>query len=320
VSSIVPRIQLAQLPTPLHRLDRVSGDLGADIYIKRDDLTGLALGGNKARKLEYLLADALAQGAEVVVTCGGIHSNFIRQLGAACAQLGLQSAAAVMELPFETSPVSGLRLRRDRGNPMLSELFGVDLRIYQDGEWEELYGLADQLAVEYEELGKKVYRIPVGGSSPLGAYAFYRAAEEVREERFDWIVFASSSGSTQTGLAYAFQGTSTHVLGIASDPEPEIAQDFAELGYGLANLIGETRLLQPKQFNIDFDFVGEGYGVSSPEGDEAIKYLAATEGILVDPIYTGKAFAGLLKLVPSRILCGRILFWHTGGIPSLFAR
>jgi 1-aminocyclopropane-1-carboxylate deaminase/D-cysteine desulfhydrase-like pyridoxal-dependent ACC family enzyme len=313
------KLSLANLPTPLHRLDRASHDLQAEIWIKRDDLTGLALGGNKARKLEYLLADAFSEDAQVIVTCGGIHSNFIRQLGAACAQIGLECAAAVMDLPYEYEPVTEGRLNPNRGNPELSRLFGVDLRHHSDGTWEKLYAHEQALADEYAAKRKRVYRIPVGGSSPLGAFAFYQAAQELAGHPFDHIIHSTSSGSTQTGLAYAFRSTPTQILGIAADPEPNIADDFAVLGRGLADLLKQEPI-PAKDFKINFDFVGPGYGVPDPRGDQAIEYLAKTEGILLDPIYTGKAFAALIELVKTHQLKGRVLFWHTGGVPSLFAR
>ncbi len=314
------RVPLAAFPTPLHRLDRASGDLGLDLFIKRDDLTGLALGGNKARKLEYLLAEALAQNADAIVTCGGIHSNFIRQLGAACAMCSLKCAAAVMELPFELEAPPGRRLNPERGSPQIDRLLGVDLRLHPDGCWDQLYRLAEELAREYESSGAKVYRIPVGGSAPLGAYAFHKAADEVKATslEFDWIVTASSSGSTQTGLTYAFAGSPTKVLGISADPEPEIVNDLHRLGEGLAQLMG-TVPLPVRDFAVNLDFVGDGYGIPSPDGNEAIRYLARREGVLLDPIYTGKAFGGLMSLARQGYLGGRVLFWHTGGVPALFA-
>jgi D-cysteine desulfhydrase family pyridoxal phosphate-dependent enzyme len=314
------RIPLVLLPTPLHRLDRLSEELGLDLWIKRDDLTGFALGGNKGRKLEYLMADVLVQRAEVVVTCGSIQSNFIRQLGAACARFGIACSAAVMALPFEdvrpnrpSAPVEG-------GNVTLDRILGVDLRLHPDATWEELYVLAEELAQEYEAAGKRVYRIPVGGSSPLGAYAFYDAGGEVgaQTHAFDHIVFASSSGSTHTGLAYRYAFTDTEVLGIACDPEPEIADDFADLAQGLEELVGNGVRLQAADFNLDFRFVGEGYGVPSAAGNAAIQRLARAEGIFLDPIYSGKAFAGLLQLAEEKRIGERVLFWHTGGIPALF--
>jgi 1-aminocyclopropane-1-carboxylate deaminase/D-cysteine desulfhydrase-like pyridoxal-dependent ACC family enzyme len=303
----------------MHRLDRMSKKLELDLWIKRDDLTGFAMGGNKGRKLEYLIAAALALGAEVVVTCGAAQSNFVRQLGAACAVSGLRCVAAVMDLPFEDEPAQGSRLRGDAGNVVLDGILGVELRHFADDEWEVLYAHAETIAQELESSGKKVYRVPIGGSSPLGAYAFHQAAQEVGTD-FDWIVTASSSGSTQTGLAYAFHETRTKVLGICSDPEPEIAEDFADLGRKLADLIAASYSLSPDAFLLNFDFVGPGYGVPSAEGDAAIARLARTEGIFLDPVYSGKAFAALIDMAKTGRIEGRVLFWHTGGVPSLFAR
>ena len=315
----LPKVPLCLLPTPLHRLDRMSAELGVDLWIKRDDLTGFAMGGNKGRKLEYLLADALAEEAEVVVTCGAIQSNFVRQLGAACAVAGLRCVAATMDLPFEDAPAEGPRLRGDAGNAVLDGILGVELRRFPDDAWEVLYGHMDVLAEVEEAAGRRVYRVPIGGSSPLGAAAFYEAAREI-PEGFDWIVTASSSGSTQTGLAYAYRDSRTKVLGIASDPEPDLAFDFAALGDAMADLLGLAARLAPRDFRLDLGFVGPGYGVPSPEGDAAIRRLARTEGIFLDPIYSGKAFAALLALAAQRAIGGRVLFWHTGGLPTLFAR
>ena len=312
------RIPLIQSPTPLHRLDRLSSELGVDLWIKRDDLTGLAMGGNKGRKLEYLMAAVVASGAEVVVTCGAAQSNFIRQLGAACAMLGIRCAAAVMAMPYDVVEPKEQETT-DGGNLILDDLLGIDLRFAPNGTWDELYAQAEALAVEQETAGANVYRIPIGGSSALGAFAFYQAAQEL-DQKFDTVVFASSSGSTHTGLAFAFSGTSTRVLGIACDPEPEIAEDFAELAVGLREILPDGPVLTAKDYDLDFNFVGPGYGVPSEAGNAAIRRLARTEGIFLDPIYSGKAFAALLDLVENRRLIGKILFWHTGGLPALFTQ
>ncbi len=311
------KVPLCLLPTPLHVLPRLSTELGVDLWIKRDDLTGFAMGGNKGRKLEYLIAAAISEGAEVVVTCGAAQSNFVRQLGAACAMHGLRCVAAIMDLPYEDEPAPGLR-HGAGGNVLLDEILGIELHRFADGPWETLYDHAEALAVALEGDRKRVYRIPIGGSSPLGALAFYEAAREVGEG-FDWIVTASSSGSTHTGLAYAFHGSETKVLGIASDPEPEIAEDFAELGVKLADLLDLPFRLAAAEYRMNFDFVGPGYGIPSGESDAAIAKLAKKEGIFLDPIYSGKAFAALLDAVSKGEIGGRILFWHTGGVPALFA-
>jgi D-cysteine desulfhydrase family pyridoxal phosphate-dependent enzyme len=319
-----PRLPLILAPTPLHRLDRLSEATGLDLWIKRDDLTGFAMGGNKGRKLEYLMPAALAMGADVVVSCGSTQSNFVRQLGAACSRHGLECVAAVMDLPYSDppGPPAASGLASDGGNVLLDEMLGVELRRFPDATWEELYERAEEIARELEAAGKRVYRIPVGGSSPLGAFAFVCAAEEVRaqaERPFDWIVVASSSGSTQTGLAYGFHASTTRVLGICSDPEPELVEEFAALAAGLDDLLSEHRRMRPEDFHLDTGFVGAGYGVPSPEGDRAAALLAREEGVFLDPVYGAKAFAGLTALAERGEIRGRVLFWHTGGGPSIFA-
>lgn len=316
------RAGLVLLPTPLHRLQHVSDDLACEVWIKRDDLTGFALGGNKGRKLEYLIGQAVAEKAEAIVTCGSMQSNFIRQLGAACAVHGIQCAAAVMAMPYEYEPPATLGVGENCGNVLLDELFGVELHVFENGTWETLYSHYEVLAKAFNDQGLKTLAIPIGGSSPRGAYAFLQAGKELQEqveEPFDWIIFASSSGSTHTGLSHAFRGTSTKILGMACDPEPEIVEDFSELSQGLAELLGENFYMAPEDFLINLDYVGPGYGVPSEAGNEAIRYLARREGIVLDPIYSGKAFAGLLDLARRGEIKGRICFWHTGGIPALFA-
>lgn len=314
------RFPLLQLPTPLHRLDRISDKFQAEIWIKRDDLTGFGEGGNKGRKLEYLVAAALESGADTVLSCGSSQSNFLRQLAVACSVAGLRCAAASMSLPYDKAAgkPNFPHLKAAGGNVLLGQMAGLDLRVFPDDDWEVLYDHQAKLEDEYRENGHKVYSIPIGGSSGVGAYGFYAAAQELADHQFDWIVHSSSSGSTQTGLAYAFRGTSTQVLGIAADPEPEIAHDFAQTGEQLAHLL-EVPPLHASDYKLNFDFVGPGYGTWSQAGNEAIRELWQTEGILLDPIYSGKAFAALLSLLQAGKLSGRILFWHTGGIPSVFA-
>ncbi|HEY0867586.1 MAG TPA: D-cysteine desulfhydrase family protein [Fimbriimonas sp.] len=320
----LPKVNLIQAPTPLHRLDGLSSDLKVDLWMKRDDLTGFAMGGNKGRKLEYLIADALEQNAEIVVTCGALQSNFIRQLGPACAMHGLDCAAVAMKLPFDrpAGQPEPAPMEAENGNALLSRLSGVDLRVIADGDWETLFEAMEDLAQELESQGRHVYRVPVGGSAVAGAYAFYEAGLELQRQQtrpFDYVVFASSSGSTQTGLAYAFDGTRTRIIGVCSDPEPEMVEDFATLGRGLSEILPGARVLQSSDFCLDTRFVGSGYGVPSEAGSTAIRTLLQREGILLDPIYTAKAFSGLLAMVEEGSVGGRVLFWHTGGLPALFA-
>lgn len=297
--------------------------MGVDLWVKRDDLTGFAGGGNKGRKLEYLLPAAMDSGCDTVVTCGALQSNFIRQLGAACSVCGLSCAAAVMQMPFDAAagPPSAELLQPEGGNVLLDRLFGVELELHPNDDWLVLYDHMERLAQKLEADGRKVYRIPIGGSSPYGAYGFFRAGLEVQaqeEAPFDWIVFASSSGSTQIGLTYAFRETQTKILGICSDPEPEILEEFAEMGRGLADLLG-TLPLGVSDFKMKFDYVGQGYSAPYDRAAEAIQLAARREGLLLDPVYSAKAFAGLLDLIAKGEVTGRILFWHTGGFPSLFA-
>jgi 1-aminocyclopropane-1-carboxylate deaminase/D-cysteine desulfhydrase-like pyridoxal-dependent ACC family enzyme len=266
------------------------------------------------------MADVLTSGAEVVVTCGATQSNFVRQLGAACRCFGVGCTAVVMTLPYDSIRLPAPSRNTDAGNMRLGQIVGVEYEFLPDGTWEELYSAAEDCASTLEGAGRRVYRMPIGGSSPLGAYGFVEAARELDEQAppFDQIVFASSSGSTHVGLAYAFADRETRILGIACDPEPDIAEDFARLGEGLVDLLGVGKRLRADEFHLDFRFVGPGYGVPGEQGDAAIARLASTEGIFLDPIYTGKAFAGLLALAQEGALPGRTLFWHTGGLPALF--
>lgn len=317
------REPLIQSPTPVHRLDKMSAELGVDLWVKRDDLTGFALGGNKGRKLEYLIAAALDSGAEAVVSCGSTQSNFVRQLGGACARFGLKCGAAVMDKPYDgpAGKPPDLHLPNDGGNLLADEILGVDVHRFPDGTWEELYDHAEAVAAAYEAEGLRVYRIPIGGSSPLGAYGFFKAAEELDAQTgaFDQIVVSSSSGSTHSGLTYAYHGRPTRVIGISADPEPGLTEEFAELCAGLDTLIGQNRQVRPEDFDLRLDWVGLGYAVPSEEGNAAIVRMARAEGIFLDPVYSGKAFAGLIDLAARGELPGRTMFWHTGGSPSLFA-
>jgi len=293
----------------------------ADVFIKRDDLTGFAFGGNKGRKLEYIIANALRAGASSIVTCGSRQSNFIRQLGVACAMAGIRCHAIVMDLPYETEPPSGIQLDPTTGNFLLGSIAGVNFHIFKNDNWEMLFEETENIAKELIEKGEIVCRVPIGGSSALGAYSFYEAGREIslQAEPFDWIVFASSSGSTQVGLATYFHGRQTKVLGIAVDPEPDIATDFEEISEKLNELNPELQVVHSSEFLMKFDFVGDGYGVTDEKTIEAIRDFVKLEGIFLDPIYTGKAWRGMEGLMKAGKIGGRVLFWHTGGLPTLFA-
>lgn len=318
------RIPLICRPTPLHPLPRLSESLGVDLWIKRDDLTGFAGGGNKGRKIEFLLADALASHATAIVCQGASQSNFVRQLGAACSIFGLRCEAAVMDLPYYAAAGKPpANPESDNGNLLLDDLFGVRLHRYPDGDWEELAARADDLANELENSGERVYRIAIGGSSPLGAYSFALAGQEIDEagQRFDFLVTPSSSGSTHAGLVYWFHGTSTRVVGISADPDPDdvLAHDIVELCAGVDQLTGGAKGVRRSDVDLRMEYCGEAYGIPSPAGNEALERFARMEGIVLDPVYSAKAAAGLLDLAGRGELGGRVLFWHTGGMPTLFA-
>lgn len=297
----------------------MSEHLGLDLWIKRDDLTGFAFGGNKGRKLEYLIPEIQASGAETVVTCGSLQSNFVRQLGAACRMIGVRCVAVVMELPFDgpagkpdTTPLPL------GGNARLGELFGIEFCIQEDGTWDRLFEQMDDEADRRRANGETVMVIPVGGSSVAGAYSFMKAGEELGAG-FDAVVTASSSGSTQVGLAYHFAGTSTEVIGVACDPEPELPQDLSDLALRLDDAVGKGARLSPEDFHFPLDWVGPGYGVPSDKGQAAFEALMQLEGIPLDPVYSAKAFSGLIDMAADGRVKGRVCFWHTGGLPSLLA-
>jgi len=281
-------------------------------------LTGFAAGGNKGRKLEYLIADALAHHAETVITCGAAQSNFVRQLGAAGAMTGIRVEAVLMDLPYDHGKRVTEPCAAHGGNRVLNQWVGVIEHHHPDGTWDELFALTADLAAQRRREGRNVMEIPVGGSSALGAFAFAQAAEEVRLGGWDAIVVPTSSGSTHTGLAYALQGH-TRIVGIACDPEPEMPDDLADLAGRLDDLTGLGRRLNADDFEYHLIAVGSGYGVASPGSRAAIQRVAQTEGIFLDPIYSGKAMDGLIQLTSAGELRGRVLFWHTGGLPTLWA-
>lgn len=308
----------------MHRLDRLSTELGIDLWIKRDDLTGFAGGGNKGRKLEFLIAEALQEGVDAIVCQGAAQSNFVRQLGAACAMFGIECHAALMPLPYYAGagPTAALD-SGENGNLVLDRLFGVIVHTFPNDTWDVLESNAEAVAAELRRNGKKVKLIAIGGSSALGALSFELAGQEVdaTQVAFDVVVSPSSSGSTHAGLAYHFAGSSTHVIGISADPDPDdvLATDIVELCAELDQLLGRSKRIERRHIDLRMEYCGDAYGVPSPEGNAAIELFARREGIVLDPVYTGKAAAGLLDLARRGEIGGTVLFWHTGGLPTLFA-
>jgi D-cysteine desulfhydrase family pyridoxal phosphate-dependent enzyme len=318
------RLCLAQLPTALELMNRLSGVLdGPELWIKRDDQTGLATGGNKTRKLEFLLADALSQGADVVLTEGAVQSNHCRQTAAAAARAGMD---CVLVLRGAAPPHE-----QWTGNLLLDDLLGA--RFWWAGDADPLQALEAAAAAERTE-GRIPYVIPYGGSNALGAAAYALAFEELWAQieeiwaweplHFDRILFASSSGGTQAGLVVGSKacGYRGQVLGISVDKTGgQLRETVSALLAPTAEQLGLNLSFGSDDVQINDGYLGGGYAVLTSAEREAIRLLARTEGILLDPVYTAKAMAGLLDLVRrGEIGTGeKVLFWHTGGTPALFA-
>ena len=308
------RIVLAHLPTPIEPLPRLTKLLqGPRLFIKRDDLTGLGLGGNKTRKLEYLAADALAQGCRMLITTGAVQSNHCRQVAAAAARLGL---GCILVLAGEDP---GSR----QGNLLLDELSGAKLifvpREERDQRLQQAFAQAD-------EDGMQPYLIPYGGSNPVGGQGYIQAMQELRDQNLqpDWIVLASSSGGTQAGLVLGAEQTGFpgRILGISVDkPADELTQTIMALANQTAAWLDIDKKIKSEDVLVNDAYCRAGYGVLQPAETEAIRLFARTEGILLDPVYTGRAAAGLIDLIRKGFFSPdeTVLFWHTGGIPALFA-
>jgi len=312
------RVSLAYLPTPIIELTRLSQFLGGPrLFIKRDDLTGLALGGNKTRKLEYILAEALAQGADCLITAGAIQSNHCRQTAAAAATLGLECHLVL----------GGEAPELANGNVILDTLLGAHLHWSGDNrKGEDIPALVATLQAQ----GKQPYVVPYGGSNVLGATAYVAAMEEVMRQThsgFTHMVIASSSGATQAGMMvgqrhYAPQ---CDIIGVAIDKEGIGDTRFEDTVLALANDTAHYLKLpihfDAKDVLLETGYTGAGYAVIGDAEREAIALTAQLSGILLDPVYTGRAMAGLFGMIRAGKFraTDRVLFWHTGGAPALFA-
>jgi len=317
------RIRLAHLPTPVQKMENLSRELGAEIYIKRDDLTGVELSGNKVRKLEFLLADAMNRGADTIITTGGIQSNHCRATAAACARIGL-----LCHLILRTEPPKPPY----DGNLLLDYLFGAEITYvpqpeFKKSEKTEFREIQDRIRAG----GRKTYYFPVGGSIPMGAWGYTLAFEELAGQLEGMgiekaqLILAVGSGGTQTGLHLGrdFLGKSDfRITGFNVCDSPEYFRKYN------ADLYNET----VKRFNLslenagqdDFhligDYMGPGYAIPYPESMETIRQVAEKEGIILDPAYTGKAFHGLLEELKKGSVSKDlpIVFIHTGGIYGIF--
>lgn len=311
----LPRIKFAHLPTPVEELPRLSAHLGGPrLLVKRDDQTGLAFGGNKTRKLEFLAAEALSHGAQTLITAGAIQSNHCRQTAAAARRLGL---ACILVLSGDPPEVP-------EANTYLDVLLGAEL------VWTSLEARGEKLNQTYleaEQAGRKPFLIPYGGSSPTGAAAYAYAVQELMEQKVlpDWIVFATSSGGTQAGLiaGKALFGFPGQILGISVDEEAgKFRGMVAKLAKDVALLFNNEINITKQDVLVNDDYLGGGYAVMGDPEREAIHLFARHEGLLVDPVYTGRAAAGLIDLIRKGFFGPdeSVLFWHTGGHPALFAQ
>jgi len=319
----LPRIALANLPTPLGELSNLSRTLGGpELLIKRDDLTGLATGGNKTRKLEFLIADALQQEADCVITAGGPQSNHCRQTAAAAAIAGLQSH---LVLGGEPPP-------RSEGNLLLDRLLGAVVHWTPKPQRNQTMA---ELAEQLRGQGRRPYVIPIGGSNAIGSVGYVVAMFELveqlaqRNEQVDCIVFPSSSGGTQAGvvLGAMLAGFTGRVLAISIDQQPDdqsetkFLAEVCQVANAAAELMGVDCRLDVEDFPTNYDYLGGGYGVVGDLERDAISLLAQQEGILVGPVYSGRGMGALVDLVRrGEFRTGEtVLYWHTGDESALHA-
>jgi L-cysteate sulfo-lyase len=317
----LPRFRLAQLPTPIEELKSLSRELGGPVLlIKRDDQTGLALGGNKTRKLEFLVGQAMEQGADTLVTAGATQSNHCRQTAAAAAKAGLRCELLL----------NGTKPELPNGNLLLDELLGARVHWVRRSEREaKLSEIPDQLRRE----GRNPYVIPVGGSNGVGATGYVLAMMELAGQldginrRVDHVVFASSSGGTQAGMVVGAKviGFDGKLHGVSIDQDDSdgttYEAELADIANETAKYIGFNAQFAASDFAVAYDYLGGGYGVVGDLEREAIRLLASREGIILDPVYTGRAMGALIDLIRKKAFRSdeTVLFWHTGGAPALFA-
>jgi L-cysteate sulfo-lyase len=314
----LPRVRLGHLPTPLEELPRLSRALGGPrLFVKRDDQTGLATGGNKTRKLEFSVGEALRCRADTLVTLGAVQSNHARQTAAAAARCGLR---CVLVLRGRPPPIA-------TGNLLLDHLLGAHIVFSGERTREEV---AAEVVTAEQDAGRRPFLIPVGASDEFGAPGFVAAMEEldaqVREQglRPDRIVFASSSFGTQAGMCVGARALElrARIEAIAIDsPAPDVQAGVADIANRTFRRLGLEMSLSPDEVIAHDDYLGAGYAILGEPEIEAIRLVARQEGILLDPVYTGRAMAGLVDLIMKREF-GRgetIVFWHTGGSAALHA-
>ena len=311
----IPRLHFAHLPTPVEALPRLSETLGGPrLLIKRDDQTGLAFGGNKTRKLEFLVAEARDQGAKTLISGGALQSNHCRQTAAAAARFGFECILVL----------TGDKPEQPSANLLLDQLFGAQVVYAADRKDRDR--ILQQTFDHAAEKGMKPYLVPYGGSSPTGALGYAFAVKEFMEQNVpaDWIVFATSSGGTHAGLLLGQRvfGYKGEVLGISIDESEEWLRDHvSELASSASEKLGKRIEFTPADVLANADYCTAGHGVLTEPEREAIRLFAKYEGLLLDPVYTGRAAAGMIDLIGKRFFKKdeTVLFLHTGGQPALFA-
>lgn len=314
-----PRLEFIGAPTPLEYLPRFSDYLGRDIFIKRDDVTPMAMGGNKLRKLEFLAADALREGADTLITAGAIQSNHVRQTAAVAAKLGLH-CVALLENPIGTHAENYLT----NGNRLLLDLFNVQVEMVE--ALTDPTAQLDELATRLEAQVFRPYVIPVGGSNALGALGYVESALEIAQQcegavSLSSVVVASGSAGTHAGLAVGLEQLLPDVELIGVTVSRSVADQKPKVVTLQQAVAEQLALKATADIQLWDDYFAPGYGTPNEEGMDAVKLLARLEGVLLDPVYTGKAMAGLIDGIEQKRFKdeGPILFVHTGGAPALFA-
>ncbi|MDP8239711.1 MAG: D-cysteine desulfhydrase family protein [Candidatus Hatepunaea meridiana] len=312
-------LNLAHTPTPIHRLNRISDKWNGDLWIKRDDMTGSVLTGNKVRKLEYLLADAQAEKADTIITCGGIQSNHCRATAFACAQIGFKCILILRS----SSPAEM------EGNLLLNHLAGAELHFVSNEQYySDLTGIFNKLATEVKSNGGKAYVIPEGGSNGIGAWGYVEALREIRKQCYDLrlkpnrIVCATGSGGTHAGLLAGalLENWDVEIVSVSVCYDKD---ETAGIILGIVNsMIDKFNLnicVSKSMIKVIDGYIGEGYAKANKDVLDVIKEVAQNEGIVVDPVYTGKAVLGLKSELLKGELEGTTLFLHTGGVFGLFS-
>ena len=318
-----PRIRLGHMPTPLEPMESLSRHLGGPkLWIKRDDCTGLSTGGNKTRKLEYLCAEALGQNADILVTQGATQSNHARQTAAAAAKLGLGCLILLEDRTGSTDPAY-----TQSGNVLMDKLHGAQVARRPGGV--DMQAEMEAVAADLRAKGRKPYVIPGGGSNPVGALGYVNAALELVAQaaemglRIDHLVHATGSAGTQAGLVVGLVALNSGipVLGIGvRAPKPKQEANVLALAERTAAHLGLPGLIKPEHVVANCDYVGQGYGIPTEGMVEAVKLVAQKEGILLDPVYSGKGMAGLIDLIQKGQFTKdqNVVFLHTGGQAGLF--